>query len=509
MKNILIFLSISFLVIFLNSFPNYYAYLQTPKDMIFSGQASWFDPWDINLYVSVINWGQNHGILLSNTYTTVENKPILFYPFYTITGSIFKNISPFFLFHIEAILVGFILMLFLWYIIKIFIVSTKTQFIALFLITLGGGMGWLFFPNILSSDLYMTGFTYLSHFQRPHETFGIIFYLLSLVSFYLAVNKSSYLINFVSLISITLQIFFYPFYLLSYSLICGAYSFYLLFYKNTTAFKMLFINLFFAGMSLVFYYQHLQSNPQFSGILNQNLTQQNFIQLIFGWGILLPFTLMQLKNPKKDKKFYFLNFWFFISVSLSFLPFGFARFYLRTLFFPIIILIILNINYLSKLIHLNQKIVLILLIILVPISSFFISYKRLDEISKNNPWFYITQDESQALKFLNTYAQNKGILSGYNMGNIIPAKTNSRSYFGHLLQTPSHQEKINNLIRFYTNIFSEDEAIKFLKENNINYIIWGKEEQELLKNSNNSAKNFGYKFLTPVFAQPSIIIYHF
>ena len=508
MKNIITFLLISFIVIFLNSFPNYYAFINTPKDMIFSGQASWFDPWDINLYVSVVNWGQHHGILLSNTYTSIENKAILFYPLYAVFGSIFPNADPYLLFHLLAIFMGLIVMFILWQSIKVFLTTGKIQFIALLLIALGWGAGWLFFPNISSADLYMTGFTFQSHFQRPHEALGIIFYLLSLIGFYLSANKSSYRLNFFSLMPLVLLVFFYPFYLLSYGLICGSYSVYLLFYHHKKPFIMLFINISLAGLVLLFYNQHLQSNPQFAGILNQKLSNQSLMQLILGWGILTPLIILQLKNPKKDRKFYFLNLWLFIGLFLSFLPFGFARFYLRTLFFPIIILILLNISYLSKLIHLNQKVFLILLIIVVPISSFFIAYKRLNEVTKNNQWFYINKAENQALDYLNKNAINQGILSSYYFGNIIPARTNSTVYFGHLLQTPNSQDKINNLMRFYANIISDDEAYKFIIDNNISYVVWDKEEQNITKNNSNE-KQLKYKFLKQEFKEGNVVIYSY
>ncbi len=54
----LILLIIISFAVFVNLFPNYYAYVNTPSGYIFSGQASWFDPWDINIYVTAIKWGQ-------------------------------------------------------------------------------------------------------------------------------------------------------------------------------------------------------------------------------------------------------------------------------------------------------------------------------------------------------------------------------------------------------------------------------------------------------------------
>lgn len=46
--------TIIFAIIFINQFPDYYALTKTPKGFFYSGQASWFDPWDINVYTAAI-----------------------------------------------------------------------------------------------------------------------------------------------------------------------------------------------------------------------------------------------------------------------------------------------------------------------------------------------------------------------------------------------------------------------------------------------------------------------
>lgn len=522
------FIFTSLFILFLNAFPNYYAYLKTPTNMSFSGQASWFDPWDINVYVAAINWGQGNGVLFQNTYTTITQAVVFYYPFYTILGTFFSSVSPYLLFHLASIVVGVILLVIIWQLSKIFLNSNTQSLTALFLTSLGGGVGWLFFPNLQFSDLFMTGFTFTSHFQRPHEALGIIFYLLSLVLFYLATIKKSFFLNFTSLISLIALIFFYPFYLLSYFLIAGSYSlvlflqtqnklsprsedrgFKFLSNDNKKPFLYLLINIVISVPVFLTYYFHLNSNPEFANVLSQKLSNQEIPQVILGYGILFPLLLYQLKNPQKDKRFFFLNIWFFVGFLLSFLPFGFARFYLRTLFFPAILLILLNLDLFSQKIKLSKNIILVVLLVTIPISSLYIFYKRIEETGKQNPWFYLTQAEREATNFLNNPGfQNKGVLASYTLGNYIPANTKTKVYFGHLLQTARIEEKINNLTKFYANAFTDEEAKEFLSNANIQHIYWGKEEQEITFKYSQE-KGLKYTFLKPAFQKDKIVIFSY
>ncbi|MFH0936774.1 MAG: hypothetical protein V1808_00565 [Candidatus Daviesbacteria bacterium] len=504
-NKLIIFTIFTLLVLFLNAFPNYYAYLKTPLGFSFSGQASWFDPWDLNLYVSAISWGQTQGILLSNIYTTIPNNPILFYPIYTISGNIFPNVDPFLFFHFLAATFGLCLLVALWQTIKIFLTSINDQFVALILISLGGGVGWLFFPDFSSSDLFMTGFTFTSHFQRAHEALGITFYLLSLCLFYLASIKGKNIFALGSSIFLILLIFLYPFYLLSYFLICGAFALLKILQNNKKSFVWL-LGQFIVTLPILFLYNlHLGSNHFFGGVLSQKLDNQSLWQIILGFGILSPLIILQLKNPKNNAQFYFLNFWFFISFFLSFFPFGFARFYLRILFFPAILLVILNLDLLSKYIKLSKKVILILLLLTVPISSFYIFAQRIKEAGSSNRWFYITADEKKAIDFIKIQEKD-GILAAYTLGNYIPAIISKKVYFGHLLQTPNSDQKINQLVNFYSNKFSESEAKNFLEENKINYIIWGPDEQKITSSTLKDNK-LKYSFLKTVFLEDDTFIY--
>lgn len=503
----LAFLLITTFVLFLNAYPNYYAYLNTPEGKVFSGQASWFDPWDINVYVGALKWGQTNGVLLGNTYTTTAHSPVLMYIPYTLTGYFFPELDPFLLFHLLAGIVGFILLLVLWQVIKIFLLSSNFSLIALILISLGGGLGWLFFPQTPSADLFMTGFTFLSHFQRAHEGLGIIFYLLSLTLFYLAAIKEKLSLNLLSLFFLILLLFFYPYYLLSYTLIGGLFTIYL-HLKNDIKKPFLFLifNIFLSTVVLYFYWNHLQGNPGFDGVLSQELKTPDLVQLLLGYGVLIPMLFYQLKKGGRSHAYFFLNLWFFISLLLSFLPLGFARFYLRTLFLPLVLLTLLTLKPLAKKLKVTPKILLLVLVFILPVSSLYITYKRMYEVVQNNNWYYLTSSDQKMLDILRQEGSGKGILTSYTLGNIIPAQTESKVYFGHLLQTPKAQEKIPNIIKFYSHNLTEEEARNFLNQEKISYIVYGREEQEITFSATGD-KQLKYKFLKPVFFEGGTYLY--
>lgn len=505
-KFLLIF--IIFLALFINIFPNYYAYLNTPKGYSFLGQASWFDPWDLNVYVSAIRWGQQGNILLENLYTSLPNPPILMYPLYTLAGFFNKNINPFLFFYFLSLIFGALLILLVWILLKPFL-TNYFRFLALFFIIFGGGLGWLFFPNFQSADLYITGFTFISQLQRAHEAFGISLYLTSLVCFYLFTLNKKIRFNIISLCSLIILIVFYPYYIFSYILICGSYSL-LKFLRNNDkiSIKFLFINLIISIPILLIYYNHINSNQTFSSVFSQKLSTPNIIEILSGYGILFLLVLFQVKTKKLFPGKLFLNLWFFISIFISYLPMGFARFYLRGLFFPLVILAVYGLINLSKS-QKKIKLIILCLVFIVPISTFFIFFKRIDEVKNINPWYYLP---NSAVKILDEipltklYSQN--MLSFYQMGNYIPTQSIFRVYFGHLIQTPDSSEKIQNLIDFYGNNYDEKTALKFLKKNYITYVYYGMEEQNLTIKLNQSDK-LNYRFLIPKFKNNFVTIFSY
>ena len=241
---------------------------------------------------------------------------------------------------------------------------------------------------------------------------------------------------------------------------------------------------------------YLLSSSGFENVLLPNLGSPNAILIALGYGILTPILLYQLLKVKKDSSLLFLNIWFFASLALSQMPIGFSRYYLRGLFFPAVLLCLLTLPQIAKKLKISTRKLLIVLIVLVPMTTLFITYKRIEAIAVISPWIYITNENKEALDFLNkrTPTGSGVILASYPLANYIPAYTHNRVYFGHNYQTPNAAEKQANIKRFYNGDFSDRQAKTFLRENNILYVIL---EQQKIK----------YAFLKKVFVNQTIAVY--
>ncbi len=164
----LLFFLISLVILFLNYYPHYYGLRKTPSGSFYSGQASWFDPWDINNYFAIIRRAQEkRSLLLENFNTSQPTKPTLIYPFYTIAGNLFPNINYIILFHVLTIVCGFLLILAIFYSSFLLLKNTAYSLVSLLFISLGGGFGWLFSSSGQSADIYIPGLTFLFPSKNP------------------------------------------------------------------------------------------------------------------------------------------------------------------------------------------------------------------------------------------------------------------------------------------------------------------------------------------------------
>lgn len=94
------------------------------------------------------------------------------------------------------------------------------------------------------------------------------------------------------------------------------------------------------------------------------------------------------------------------------------------------------------------------------------------------------------------------VLSLATAGNYIPAYAGNFVYLGHSSETPHFDQRMTEAKRFLSFTMPPDEARKFLKDNNINYIFLGPAEKEEF-----GGKTPLYDFLTPVYNSNFVTIY--
>jgi len=481
---------------FIHQYPNYYALKNTPIGHMFTGQASWFDPWDINLYVSAIKQGQQGSLMYANTYSISSNKSgALIYQVYTLAGYLIRNIDPFLLFHIVAIVCSIFLVTTIYIISRKFIRKSLPLFISIWLTIAGGGLGWLVGVNN-SADLSITSFTYHSAFQRPHEAIGISIYILSLFFLQRSIYLQSYLYLILSWVFITAMIPIYPYYFVSYVVIGVVYYLFTITKPKRIYILMSVALLGIESILLLYYRNHLSSNG-FSNVVNQHLNLVNPISLILGYGLFLPTSIYFVLKSKLNTKNQFLLIWIVCSLLLSFLPIGIARFFLRGLFLPLSLLSVQCVSEFTK--KKSYTFIIILFFILISsLSTLHIFSQRINSQNRDNIWFYKPIEFKSVVKLINTSNINN-ILTNYNLGNILPAYTNERVYFGHMIQSGNNNLKLNNINKFFNEEMATNDAKKFATNNDIQYV--------LQENADISNAQLSYDFLEPIYKDRYYTLY--
>lgn len=167
--------------LFLSKFPTLYHFLNTPEGYWFVGHTSWFDSWDINVYLSYIRFGERAGVLLENLHTTVPHKGIFIFQFYTLLGVLNRifHVSPIALYQIASVVVGTLFICSSYFVIGKFIKDKLFRFITLVIAVLGGGLGWATKTGE-SLDVAGAGFTSVYSLEIPHQGLSNLLFILAI-----------------------------------------------------------------------------------------------------------------------------------------------------------------------------------------------------------------------------------------------------------------------------------------------------------------------------------------
>jgi hypothetical protein len=115
---------------------------------------------------------------------------------------------------------------------------------------------------------------------------------------------------------------------------------------------------------------------------------------------------------------------------------------------------------------------------------------------------YMPEYLRQAFIFFNTKtARDSMVLSGAQLGVMMPAFTHNRTLIGHDSNTPDFVGKSQKSVYFYQGSMSAQEAEDFLKEEKVDYVLFGLDAPSWEKSLYN-----GVAFLEPVYTNDIITI---
>jgi hypothetical protein len=173
------------------------------------------------------------------------------------------------------------------------------------------------------------------------------------------------------------------------------------------------------------------------------------------------------------------------------------------------VLAVMGINGIASQFKKHGKIVFILISsLLILYSGFYTFYSlknRLTGLDPRTPeviWTYLPRPIVDGLRLLQNYPQGNVLTGPYGgIGMFVPTFSYKKVYLSHPAGTPNFEKKQSAVYLFYTGRMPKKEAVKFLKENKIGFVI-------LTSYDNFDAKIIGnYSFLKEIFTKPSIIIW--
>lgn len=492
-KTTLIFLTLVVIVSqSLVHLPDWIKWKNTPDGFWFTGQASWFDPWDLNVYFSAIGWGRRAGLIFQNLYDTQSDKPMQIYAIYTLLGKIFSSFtfSNAAIFHISVIILNFLLAGVVWWFLRIFLIKTYDAKIAFVLVFFGGGLGWLFFPQLILPDLGQPGFIFESATRRPHEAVSYGLFLLTIGALWKGAIEKRRNYLFIAGISSFIAFYFHPYSALSLGVIVSSFGLYSIYkekrwveFFKTPHKTSLGQSLITLGVSGAFYLaifgRQILSDPSSSGLVEQIQYSPNPFYAILGWGILFPFIVVTLLTPAQKLEINFLKLWFLSHFLIIYIPLGFQKLLIRGLWVVAVMLAVIGIGILAKKAKLRYGALLTAVVIFACISSVFIFTKKVSEPATNR-WMYLSTGEKEIIDYLNSHGQNEeGVMASYRIGNIIPASTEKRVWVGHEFQTPDFKNRIAEVNAFYAGKMTSDDAKEFLKKSKAVWVFWGPDEKAI------------------------------
>lgn len=158
----------------------------------------------------------------------------------------------------------------------------------------------------------------------------------------------------------------------------------------------------------------------------------------------------------------------------------------------------------------NKSKIIILLIssILIFYSSFltfYTLYKRTSGLDPTTPqtiWTYLPSPIIEGLELLQNYPPGNVLAGPYGgIGMFVPTFSYKKVYVSHPAGSPDFEKKQSFAYLFFSGKMTSEEAEKFLKENDISFVI-------LTSYDNFDSKIIDdYSFLRPVFIKPSITIW--
>ena len=375
-------------------------------------------------------------------------------------------------------------------------------------------------------DFWYGPATFIRRFEAvPYHALGLILLLLVIVfinrirATLPILSKKAVLINgFLVTILLMILMTFMPILLISFipTLLCVSGFYFIKSKKNRL--KIFLFNIVILVLIIPFGLI-LRRSPGYGGFSFEiNWMERNpWWFILLNLGPIILFFPFGLKEYLKDYNFIkqilltitLVSYGLFVSPAAYLLKTHNLRFFSSLSFVFYGVLTVLGIKKISSLFKNYDQIVMILISSLLIFYSGFLTFYslnnrllKLDARTPETVWTYLPDPIVTGLQSLQKYPPANVLTGPYGgIGMFVPIFSYKRVYVGHSNWTSNIERKRTVANLFYSGKMTENEAIKFLKTNKIEFIV--------LTNYDNFDVNIinHYSFLKPIFIKESIIIW--
>lgn len=491
-----ILLAILFAII--TSSPYIYGYITRPQDSYFLGRSV-VNSADTYTHVSNIISAKQGNIILPNLYSFEDKTPFIFRPTYLVLGltSRYFGIEPILALHLGRAIGAILFVLILFRFLEFYLQDEKRRIISGLIILVSSGIGSIIYNSFPSSiDLWVPeANTFFMLLESPHFVFSQIFLLLNIIYLRKSLLISSFFAAFL--------IIEHP-YMAPFVLVFNTVMF--IFPLRLSAWvKFMILPLISLGIIYKLYF--LTSAAKLT--LDQTFLPTPSIEnVLYGFGLLLPLALVGIyKESLRKKENLLLILWIVITAILIYSPFPTQRRFLEGVHIPVSIFASFGVFYLFNLIKrtILRILLVVFLIVILPLTNIYNIYNMISAYSRKNPDRYIHYLENAdvtAMRWLeNNSLPDETILSNFYYSNLLPGFTGRFVYNGHLYLSVNSREKIRIVDEFMTS-YDMNSRHKFLRDNGINYLYFGKNDMY--------EKYLGdfekYNFLRTVYKKDGVVI---
>ncbi len=454
-----------------------------PEGFVFGGYLQ--NPLDGNSYLAKMREGYDGEWLFFLPFTPEKGQSTFLFTFYLFLGHLarFSGLPLLMVFH--AFRIGSSILLF--FCIKKFLLQylpddKKLFYGMLAICLLGSGLGSVAYvaTGEMTADFWVAeAYPFLSAYSNPHFPLGISLLLLILIRFREGVKIVDLL--WLSICAFLLAIIL-PFAFVIGVIVLGIKELISAIQSNSLKSISTVFFCFIGGLPVLVYQQWMATHDPLLIVWNQqNITASPPLWDIFiSLSPAFVFSFIGIVNSLKNREELDIPLiWILVSFSFLIIPISLQRRFLLGIFIPLTVLAGRGIFYAMRKSKIRNLLIMLVLLFSLSTNLIILAAGFGAGVIKN-PKVFLTNDERQALKWLDEKAGwDDVVLASPELSMFIPGWAGSRVVYGHPFETVGAVEKERMVNEFFKSSNYSMDFQEFINYNHIKYIVRGPREKAL------------------------------